>query len=424
MVPVHLLRQLDEVPAERDRRTTEPVDVAREVDRERDHRERGEQQGRVASAPGEEVERPARPGPAAVVGAHGNCDGRDQQAGERVKRRPLRRCGEAEQDSRDQDVDHRGSPRPMSRDDEVPPRDDEGPHVHVVHTDPRLREHRAVKEHREPRDGRDHRRCEEPPREKHEHEREERGEDHTGDAPGQRMTPGLDQVGAGRAGDEELVVCAVDAQERSVHWNGCERRRAVRLDDDDPSAVERIEEVGARHDGERGGACRERPRARVGEGDGVVGSGLEVIRVQYRPVGARREQPVGALRIGHRGPRLAAGQHLGLLRGARRDHVDAAERVEDVQLAAVGLRGERDRVQRDRQRGGIKRRIDRKRLHSANSHAVSGEHQRPRVAERQGHRPERCVPRRFRDGHDDQRCRGQHDHVIALDRDRDRGRVA
>ena len=111
----------------------------------------------------------------------------------------------------------------MRRDDEVPPRDDERADVHIVHPDPRLREHRAVQEHREPRDGSDDRRCKEPTREKHEHERQEAGEEHAGDAPGQGMTSGLDQVGAFRPRDEELVVCAVDAQERSVHRNGRER---------------------------------------------------------------------------------------------------------------------------------------------------------------------------------------------------------
>ena len=196
------------------------------------------------------------------------------------------------------------------------------------------------------------------------------------------------------------------------------------LDDHGPSAVERIEKVRARHDRERGRARRERPRPRVGEGDRLVRSGLEIVRVEHRPVGARREKPVGALRIGDRVPGLAAGQRLGLLGGPRRDHVDEAECIENVQLAAVGLRRDRDRLQRDREWGGIERRIDGKRCCTANDGTVSGEHERPRIAEGQGDRVEHCVARRFHDGHDDQRCGCQHDHVIALDRERDRGRVA
>ena len=37
------------------------------------------------------------------------------------------------------------------------------------------------------------------------------------------MTSGLDQVRARRASDDELVACAVDAQERSAYGNGRER---------------------------------------------------------------------------------------------------------------------------------------------------------------------------------------------------------
>ena len=100
----------------------------------------------------------------------------------------------------------------MRGNDEIPARDDERPDVDVVHPDPGLGEHRAVEEDGDPDERRQDRRREEPPCEKHEKEGENRGEDHSGESPRQCMPPRLDDVRPRRAGHNELVALAIDAQ--------------------------------------------------------------------------------------------------------------------------------------------------------------------------------------------------------------------
>src|SRR5258705_12647696 len=97
VVPVHLLRELPQVPAVWRGGSAEPPDVAAEVDGERDHGERDEQQRGIAPATGKEVERPAGPRSAAFVRERGHADREDEHATERVRGGPLRREAESEQ---------------------------------------------------------------------------------------------------------------------------------------------------------------------------------------------------------------------------------------------------------------------------------------------------------------------------------------
>src|SRR5213596_2484055 len=71
---------------------------------------------------------------------------------------PLRREREPEEHAGDENVEHGPVSRSMSRDHEIPPRDDEGRHIDVVHADARLGEHRSVDEHGEADEGRQDRR--------------------------------------------------------------------------------------------------------------------------------------------------------------------------------------------------------------------------------------------------------------------------
>ena len=153
----------------------------------------------------------------------------------------------------------------MCRDHEIPARDDERGNVDVVHPDPRLGEHRPVDEHREADERREDRRSEEPPREEHKEERQDRGEEDTGEPPGERVTTGLDEIGTRGAGDDELVAFSVDPKKRSRDGNRRVGGRPVGLDHHDAAFVERVKEIGARYDGERGGGGRERAGAPVRE---------------------------------------------------------------------------------------------------------------------------------------------------------------
>jgi len=174
VVPVHLLSELDEVPAVRDRGTAEPGQIAREVDRGRNNGERDEKDDRVEPAPRQEVEWPPCPGPTALVRSGRDGDRRDEQADERVRARPLRGEREPEQHTGDQDVEERGAPGFVRGDDEVPAGDDEGRDVDVVHADTRLCEHRAVEDDRETDERGQHGRRKQAACEEHEQEGEER----------------------------------------------------------------------------------------------------------------------------------------------------------------------------------------------------------------------------------------------------------
>ena len=92
-------------------------------------------------------------------------------------------------------------------------------------------------------------------------------------------------------------------------------------------------------------------------------------------------------------------------------------RVEDVELAAVRLRGDRDRRDRYERRLGVERRVDREPRRRADDHTVARERQRARSAERQLDRLELRVARRLGERHDHKRCGGHHDRVVALDGD-------
>src|SRR5204863_2229140 len=140
---------------------------------------------------------------------------------------------------------------------EIPTRDDERRDVDVIHPDARLGEHRSVNEHRESDERREDRRSEKPPREKNKEERKDRGEEDTRKPPRERVTAGLDEIGAGRAGHDELVALSVDAEKASRDRNRRVRRGSVGLHHHDAAFVQRVEEIGARNDGQRGGTRRE-----------------------------------------------------------------------------------------------------------------------------------------------------------------------
>src|SRR5207245_8078219 len=110
-------------------------------------------------------------------------------------------------------------------------------------------------------------------------------------APRERVAPGLDQVRTGGAGDDELVGLAVDAEERTGDTYRREGGPAARFDDDDLTAGERVDELRPRH-ARKGRGRADRAGARVRQADLIVPPGLEVPRVEHRPIGARDEDPV------------------------------------------------------------------------------------------------------------------------------------
>src|SRR5439155_19460929 len=57
VIPVHLLGELDDVPAVRDGRPPVPREIAAEIDRRWDDRERCEKQRGIPTAAGEQIER-------------------------------------------------------------------------------------------------------------------------------------------------------------------------------------------------------------------------------------------------------------------------------------------------------------------------------------------------------------------------------
>src|SRR2546422_8027172 len=115
VVPVHLLRELYEVPAIGNRRAAEPAHVAREVDAGGDDGKRDEEDERVQAAPAKEVEWPPGTGGATLVRAREDGDRRDEQADERVRARPLRREREPEEDAGDENIERGPASRSMSR---------------------------------------------------------------------------------------------------------------------------------------------------------------------------------------------------------------------------------------------------------------------------------------------------------------------
>ena len=137
VIPVHLLRELDQVPA---------VRRGRPADRRRDDRERQEQEGRVPAPAGQEIEWTAPTRARGRVRMRRDRQRRDEHAGERVERGPLRRDAEAEKGAGDQDVGSRGEAGAVRGHDEVPAGHDEERDVHVVHADAGLREHRPVEQ--------------------------------------------------------------------------------------------------------------------------------------------------------------------------------------------------------------------------------------------------------------------------------------